>query len=521
MFFKKHRNIVVESPAEKPVEKQERVSYLDVVRKLAQGTEKPDKDDVYKRVFQREPASYIAVNKKGERVAMDDVYKPVGWANNLPEEMLPFFSEYFIGFQACALLAQNTYIKKICEIPAQDAISVDYKLHYSDDETDKDDSTDKKEEQKLLANIKLDSDKNYGIKDIVKRANINKKIYGQVIVIPTFSTDVDMEKPYNPKAIKKGTYTGMQIVEPFWVTYDLTMDEVSRPDKKGFYEPEYYHVNGGKKIHKSWIRKLVNGTVADILKPTYYYGGIPLPQQVYSRVFCAEKVANEAPKLALSKRLLVVDGNINNMIANPDIADETLKGLSDIRDNFGFMIKNPGDQVMQVDTALADFDALIMTQFQLVAAIGEMPVTKLMKTQLKGLANSGDYEMKDYAQTLLAIQENDFNYIMDFHYELYCLSVCGKKLELDIVWNPIDTPTELELAQIENQQAQTDATYVGAGIIAPEEIRIMLKDNDDSRFHNIEDEMPETESMLDENGEIIEEEKTEEKTEVKQDDKTE
>lgn len=506
-FFSKRNNPQVEAP--KPIEEpKERVSYLDVARKLGKG-KTIDTEEVYKRVFQREPASYIATKQNGEQVAMDEMHKPVGWQNNLPGEMMPFFTEYFIGYQACALLAQNTYIKKICEIPAQDAVAVDYKLHYRDMDTDKDDTTDKSEEQEVLAKMKLDSDKNYNIKNVCMRANINKKIFGQCIVIPTFSVDIDMEKPYSPKAIKKGTYTGMQIVEPFWVTYDLTLDQVSRPDKKGFYEPEYYHVNGGKKIHKSWIRKLVNGTVSDILKPTYYYGGIPLPQQVYSRVFCAEKVANEAPKLALSKRLLVVDGNINNLIANPDSAEETLKGLSEIRDNFGFMLKNPGDQVMQVDTALADFDALIMTQFQLVAAIGEMPVTKLMKTQLKGLANTGDYEQKDYAQTLVSIQENDFNYIMDFHNELYCLSNFGKDLNIDTVWNPIDTPTELELAQIENQQAQTDATYVGAGIVSAEEIRLMLKDNDDSRFHNISDEPIAEESMLDENGDVKEDDTTE------------
>ena len=356
--------------------------------------------------------------------------------------------------------------------------------------------------------MKLDSDKEYKIKDICKRAAIAKKVFGQCIVVPTFNIDMTeaMSKPYNPKAVKKGSYTGMQIIEPFWVTYDLTLDQVSRPDKKGFYDPEYYKVNGGTRIHKSWVRKLINGTVSDILKPTYFYGGIPLPQQVYSRVFCAEKVANEAPKLALSKRLLVVDGNINQMIANPEGAEEVMTGLSQIRDNFGFMVKNPGDQVMQVDTALSDFDALIMTQFQLVAAIGEMPVTKLMKTQLRGLANSGDYEMKDYAQSLVAIQENDFNPILEFHNQLYCISKYGKDLNLDVIWNPIDTPSELELAQIETQQAQTDATYVGAGILSPEEIRVMLKDNDDSRFRNISDDTPQPESMLDENGDIKDDE---------------
>lgn len=493
LFFKKKETIVEKQVEEKPVEeKEERTSYLEVAKKLGKlNKSKINKNDLLKKLFPRQTANYVATNRQGEQIAMDEFHKPVAWNNNLPDEMMPFFTEYFIGYQACALLAQNAYIKKVCEIPAQDAIAVDYKLHYRNAEKDDNENTDEAEEQSILDDLKLKSDKDMNIKDICKQANIDKKIFGQIVVIPTFSVDMDMEKPYNPKMIKKGTYTGMQIIEPFWLTYDLTLDGVSRPDKKDFYEPEYYHVNGGKRIHKSWLIKLTNGKVSDILKPTYYYGGIPLTQQIYSRVYCAEKVANEAPKLALSKRLLVVDGNVNNLIANPDTAEQVLSGLGSIRDNFGFFLKNPGDQVQQIDTALTDFDALIMTQFQLVAAIGEMPATKLMKTQLKGLANSGDYEMKDYAQSLIAIQENDFDKILAFHYELLSLSEYGKDFGLDIVWNPIDTPTELEMAQIESQQAQTDATYVSAGILDVSEIRDMLRSNEDSRFRNLAEEMPE------------------------------
>lgn len=507
LFFKKKENIikkVEKTPEKEPIkEVDERISYLEVARKLGKYSKsKINKTDLLKKLFPRQTANYVATNRKGEQIAMDEFHKPVAWNNNLPDEMLPFFTEYFIGYQACALLAQNAYIKKVCEIPAQDAIAVDYKLHYRNADKDNDENTDESEEQEILDNLKLISDKDMKIKDICRDANIDKKIFGQIVVIPTFNVDVDMEKPYNPSVIKKGTYTGMQIIEPFWLTYDLTLDQVSRPDKKGFYEPEYYHVNGGKKIHKSWLIKLTNGKVSDILKPTYYYGGIPLPQQIYTRVFCAEKTANEAPKLALSKRLLIVDGNVNNLIANPDTAEQVFSGLNSIRDNFGFFLKNPGDQVQQIDTALADFDALIMTQFQLVAAIGEMPATKLMKTQLKGLANSGDYEMKDYAQSLISIQENDFYKILAFHYELLSLSEYGKDFGLDIVWNPIDTPTELEMAQIESQQANTDATYVSAGILDAGEIREMLRSNEDSRFRNLAEEMPEEELNLEENGNI-------------------
>jgi hypothetical protein len=291
----------------------------------------------------------------------------------------------------------------------------------------------------------------------------------------------------------------------------MGVEQLNRPDKAGFYEPEYYTIPNKAKIHKSWIIKLVNGVCPDILKPVYYYGGIPLTQMIYERVYCAEKVANEAPKLALTKRLLTIDGDVYNLTANSDSAYETLQTVASIRDNFGFMVKEKDTAVNQIDTSLTDFDALIMTQFQLVAAIAEMPVTKLMKTQLKGLANSGDYEMKDYAQNLKEIQESDFNRILLWHYQLLSLSEKGKDLNIDIVWDEIDTPTALEQAQIESQQAQTDATYVGSGIIDATEVRTMLRSNDDSRFHNLSEDMPDDLEGMEELQEPESEENTAEK----------
>ena len=496
LFRKKQpEKLVIEQPADVKVEKQEKTSYLDFYRKLHKkgGLKEPtesDKQELLKKLFPRSIDNMVAIDTKtGSRVAMDGIYKPATYENDLPLFMIPFFSHSFIGWQACALLTQNAYIRKACEIPARDAIAVDYKLHYADAD-DNDPNTDKEEEEQVLQDLKMLSDRKMKIKNICRDANIFKKTYGQILVVPTFNVDVDMSEPFDIKKIKKGTYTGMQIIQPFWVTYQMGVEQLNRPDKAGFYEPEYYTIPNKAKIHKSWIIKLVNGVCPDILKPVYYYGGIPLTQMIYERVYCAEKVANEAPKLALTKRLLTIDGDVYNLTANSDSAYETLQTVASIRDNFGFMVKEKDTAVNQIDTSLTDFDALIMTQFQLVAAIAEMPVTKLMKTQLKGLANSGDYEMKDYAQNLKEIQESDFNRILLWHYQLLSLSEKGKDLNIDIVWDEIDTPTALEQAQIESQQAQTDATYVGSGIIDATEVRTMLRSNDDSRFHNLSEEMP-------------------------------
>lgn len=454
-----------------------------------------NKETLLKRLFPRTPRDFVRVSKNGQavKIATDDAIKPAMYDDDLPEEMFAFFRHTFIGWQACALLYENPYIKKACEIPARDAVAVDYKLQYAHPENDENKNTDKEKEQEILNNLKEISDIKMNIKNVCRDSNVFKKTFGQILAIPTFNTDMTkaMSQPYDPKTIKEGTYTGMTLIQPFWVTYQLDGAGVSKPNEAGYYEPVYYIVNGHTKIHRSWVIKLTTGPIADILKPVYYYGGIPLTQQIYERVFCAEKTANEAPKLALTKRLLVVDGNIENLVANPAAAFAGLQAALNIRDNMGVMVKNPNDAVSQIDTTLTDFDSLIMTQFQLVAAIAEMPTTKLMKTQLKGLANSGDYEMKDYNQTLVEIQENDFNAILRKHYEYLCLSEYGKDLHLKTVWNPIDTPSETDLAQIELSQAQTDAQYIQAGVIDPSEVRTTLRNNEDSRYHNLEEEMPE------------------------------
>lgn len=450
-----------------------------------------NKDELLKKLFPRNPGTMSIINQK-TGVAMDSAVKPAMYTNDLPDEMCPFFTQSFIGWQACALLYQNPYIKKACEIPARDAIAVDYKLNYRNPEGDANPETDKEKEQDILNKLKDISDRKMKIKRICRAANVYKNVYGQILVCPTFSVDMtkEMEKPYNPSKIKKGTYTGMTVIQPFWVTYQLSVDGVAHPEVNGYYEPEFYIVNGNRKIHKSWIVKLVTGELPDILKPVYYFGGVPLTQQIYERVFCAEKTANEAPKLALTKRLLIVDGDVNNLTANPEEAYSVMEGVAELRDNMGFLVKNKGDSVSQIDTSLADMDALIMTQYQLTAAIAEMPVTKLMKTQLKGLANSGDYETKDYNQKLVEIQENDFDDVLLFHYELLSLSEYERDLGIDIVWNPIDTPTELEMSQIEEAQARTDATYVASGVIDASEVRTSLRNNEDSRFANLPEDMP-------------------------------
>lgn len=475
---------------EEPVVEQaeERVSLTDFYKAIGKSIKKVNKDVEFKRLFPRTINDINQVDSKGQQVAMDSSAKLSAgrFSNEIPVEMFRFLNEVFIGWQACALLKQNPFIDKACSIPAKDAISQDYGLSYIENNDKKEDDDNVEEDQ--LTKIKTESEINYKINEVCARQNVNKKVFGYSLVIPIVD-GADMTKPYNIDGIKKGSYKGMKVVEPYWITPELDTESMSDPTSKHYFEPTWYRI-GNKRIHRSWVIRAINSEVSDILKPNYYFGGIPLTQQIYERVYAAEKVANEAPLLALTKRLLVVDADIQNMIANPEDVEETMTALNYLRDNFGVYAKNPNDQIQQLDTSLADFDALIMTQYQLVASIAQMPAVKLLKTQPKGFNATGEYEEHDYKQSLVEIQQNDYTPIINRHNELYTKSEYGKVIPLSVKFNPIDTPTKKEVAEVNEIKSRTDTNYINAGVLSQNEVRDVLRSEENSVYSTIEEEAP-------------------------------
>lgn len=399
-----------------------------------------------------------------------------------------FAVQGFIGFQACAILCQNWLINKACTIPAKDAIRPAYELSYvttdDEEEIDKDFLTEITDESNDL--------KGFNIKSVCSTFAQKKRQFGQVLAFPIVE-GANYELPFNMDSIQADSYKGMTVVDPVWYTPILDEEAVSNPQSLRYMKPTYFQMPDGKKVHHSWCIFGVNGEVSDVLLPTYHFGGYPIPQLIYERVYCAEKTANEAHMLAQSKRLLIADINVKSYMTNPNNTVKELEALTQFRDNWGVMTKRPGDSVQQIDTSLTDLDEVIMTQYQLAAAAACVPATKLLETQPKGFNSTGDYEDKQYKLTLAEIQNADYIPILDFHYALLSKSKYGITRDYTITFKEIDTPTELERAQINQTKAQTDSVYVQSGILSPDEVRDNLIKDPNSGYNDIQGELPEDE----------------------------
>jgi hypothetical protein len=414
------------------------------------------------------------------------------------DKVLRYFSDNYawLGWLTCATLAQHPFISRACSIPGEDAVAVGYKIDFPQSN-----GTDVTENENRIKRL-IRETKRMGIHQVLRKFDYNKRVFGVGICIPCFEADTDEGKayirkmlslPYNEDALKKQgiRYVGQKVVDPYWLTPVFDDDSGFDPASRDFYLPTWWQIGTTeRRIHKSWCVQYVNTIVSDILKPTYYYGGMPLPQMLMQRVYSADKVADEAQMLAMSKRLLVVDANVQKLVANPKEAAKIMDALKFARDNWGVFFKNPNTNVQQVDTYITEFNQLIMTQYQLVASIAQIPAPKLLKVMPTGFSDITELVWKDYAQHLNTIQENEYVPLLEAHYEYYTRKIEGKALDLEVVFNPVDVPTLKEKAEIEQIEAKADAEYINAGVMSPEEVRTAVRNKRGGRFGHIEYKAP-------------------------------
>lgn len=405
---------------------------------------------------------------------------------DLRYEILEKYRTNFIGYQNCAILRQNPIVDKCCTMPARDAMSSGYKVLCADDG--------KKAKIGELESFVDRSQEEYQIQDVCIRAEINSKQFGWALIVPTFNIEVDMENEFDVESIPRGSYTGMTVIDPYWITYDFDQASLTDPTSKFFYQPTWYSFPTGtkyKRIHRSWCIKLINSPVADFLKPTYFFGGVSLAQQIYEAVYAYEKALNEAMLLLLTKRSYVADAEMSNYMANPQEVNAILEATSEIHSNYGIWVKQIGSEVKQMDTSLTGLEEVINACAQRICAIANIRSEKLFNMSIKGLNSSGTFELSDYKQHLKRIQKDDYLPIISRHNILMSKSEKGKVKKMITEFNPIDTPDELTKAKIREIDARTASMRLGGKITDIKEERIHLITDPNGGFSTLDPNPPE------------------------------
>lgn len=385
-----------------------------------------------------------------------------------------FLSQSFIGHQMCAIMAQNWLINRACKIPAEDATRNGWEITGLDPDKEKE-----------LADL----DAAWNIKQKTQEFARFNRVFGFRIAIYCVDSPDKLyyEKPFNLDSVTPGSYRGISQVDPNWCSAEFDNTDLMDPASQEFYEPTYWRI-AGKRYHRSHLEVIRYVEVPDLLKPSYLFGGISLPQLIWERVYCAERSANEGPQLLMTKRMNVIKTDLDDAQSNAEVFADKQREISENRDNYGLLNLGREDSYEQHETSLSDFDVVVMTEYQLCAGIAEMPSTKLIGTSPKGFSPTGAYETGSYRETLASIQEHHCGPFLKHHYMIACKSM-GFDDRVEIVWNPLDEPTESETAATNLVKAQTRQIYQDLGVTTQEQTQQVLKDDKNSGydFEELED----------------------------------
>lgn len=441
--------------------------------------------------------------KKSLSFAMDDNAQGFQGGNfsfcGIPVQQYNWYlNQNFIGWTNCALMAQHWLISKACLMPAEDCIRRGYD-YVSDDGEDIDPEI-LKELKKIDEEVRL----NYQMVNIIQFG----RVFGiRVAVFIVDSEDEDYYyEPFNIDGIKPGSYKGITQIDPYWMSPILDIQSSGAPMSTHFYEPTWWNITG-KMVHRSHLVIYRTEEVADILKSSYVYGGIPIPQKMYTAVYQAEMISSELPYLIKTKRSRILKTDTDEMIANQQDFNKRMSIANAIWDNSGtLVIDKINEEMEQIDTQLTDCEDVCLLMYQLCASRCGVIFSRLFETTPKGWQSTGNYEENVYRDTLETMRHIALIPLAKRHHQLAMKSIIEPKfntnIEIDVQFKPLDALSAKELAEINKLIADTDAVLNQSGAISGQDIRVRLAKDPESGYMGIDEEVPEDEfNLLNQNNE--------------------
>lgn len=448
------------------------------------------------RIFKQAYDSYMNTHNPVQRTApvpenaetcamdgltMNGVLPGVGMSQTTvnPRTMLYYAaSSSFIGYYACMVMAQHWLVNKCCSYLVKAAVAHGWKIT-----TNSGEGLDPQVTKTIEAYNKA-----YHLKENMIEAETFKNIFGiRLILFKNINPEFDYSKPFNPDGWSIGDYAGMSQIDPYWCTPEFIDEDLSDPTRINYYEPTYWQING-KRYHKSHFVVLKGAQVADYLKATYRYGGIPKVQEVYERVYAAESTANEAPALAKNKRLTVQKVNLEDWKGDERGLIQRMNNFARFRDNYGIKVIGLEDEISQIDTTLTDFSDLITDQYQLVCATFGVPASKILGTGHMGFS-TGETDDDYWIEECEELQGNSLDLIMHEHYRRMLPSISDRvdrDLSLDAEWNKIKVLSDSDIADIRQKMGNYYSAIYQTGAVTNIQIAEALAKDPYSGFEGMQ-----------------------------------
>lgn len=436
------------------------------------------------RRFEVDPSNYTARERRAATYALD--------FNGASMDALSFVSSTgFPGFPTLVLLAQLPEYRAMHEVLADECIRTwGEAIGGTKEKTDTSmlgvsgnaASTSDGDQLKQIN----DEIERLRVRDAVRTTVIHDQAFGRAH--PYFKIKGDdriMDTPLVPRpyTVPKGSFQGLRVVEPYWVTPN-NYNSIN-PVADDFYKPSTWWMIGSE-VHATRLHTIVSRPVGDMLKPTYSFAGISMTQlampYIDNWLRTRQSVSDIVKQFSVSGILMDLAQALTPG-ANVDLSMRA-ELINRYRDNRNILFLDKAtEEFFQFNTPLSGLDALQAQAQEQMSAVSHIPLIKLLGITPTGLNASSEGEIRVWYDYVRAYQRNALQQLMNDVIVMIQLSLFGAvDPSIKWQWNSLREMDDVEVADARYKEAQTDALYIQEQVIRPDQVAARLNTEPDGPY---------------------------------------
>lgn len=424
---------------------------------------------------------------QAQRQGVMDSY--VSYFQNSQQFMQYYAQNRFMGYAFLSYLAQDAMISRGVHTLADEMTREWGEL-----------STKEKENENIVQEV-LDEMDRLETQNKFKDAALKTGFFGGCLVFLDVREDpnvpledIELEKPlfkegmddFNKSKLSGKHLVGLRVIEPINLAPGVynSID----PTAADFFEPEHFYVLG-RKIHKSRFLYFADNIPPQVLKPVYLFFGIPLAQLAFTYVQDFYKAKDVCTRILQKFSCSAISTDIEKLIyANgKNAVKDRISTIAKYRDNDSILVLDKeNEEFSQTNTPLAGLKEMWYASLELIPMIFGIPATKLLEISPSGFNSTGEFEMRNFYDSVHTKQSNVFDAPLKRLLEVICYT---KGFDPDILawsWKSLFKMSDKETAEVNRIEADTAQIYYNMGVVGNDDIAKRLINDKDSGFNNIE-----------------------------------
>lgn len=301
------------------------------------------------------------------------------------------------------------------------------------------------------------------------------RLYGGAAII--IGADVaNPDQPLRPNAIGKGGLKYLTVVS----RWDLAVTQIDRdPASPTFGEPLYYTLsslsNGVVNIHPSRVLRFIGSDRLELEYNVDGWGDSVLMAMYDAIHHAALSQAGIAELIHEAKVDVIQIPNLGTNLASDEGTKAIAKRFSNanmLKSINNMLLLDANETWDRKQTSFAAMPDILDRYLQIVSGAADIPATRLLGQAPKGLNATGDSDMRNYYDMVVAMREQAIGRQLAYLDQILWIDATGS-IPKDAFpeWEPLWQLTPSEKSTIAYQKAQATQIYVNANIMPEEALR--------------------------------------------------